>query len=197
MCPVLLLTKADGAPQLSSSIGNKEGGTKDETTSVAEPDCVRSACIDASPWLSCRTPVPEVPNVLTYVEGCVPWEDITVFLNTLYVDDGIPREDFTIFPNPPYVDSLPFQSCTGLPVLKDSILGESSWAQQSCRSAVLPGQDVDEDEISTSSNCFTTSSQSASPNLTITSPTVLGSATSNLLSCMHCPKTFRRPCELT
>lgn len=41
-----------------------------------------------------------VPNALTYVEGCVPWEDIVVFLNTLgrsgvfeahFEDPGFPQ----------------------------------------------------------------------------------------------------------
>jgi hypothetical protein len=42
-----------------------------------------------------------VPNALTYVEGCVPWEDIIVFLNTLgrsgvfeahFEDPGFPQQ---------------------------------------------------------------------------------------------------------
>jgi hypothetical protein len=36
-----------------------------------------SCSIIPKPWCT------EVGNALTYVEGCVPWEDIIVFLNTL------------------------------------------------------------------------------------------------------------------
>jgi hypothetical protein len=39
-----------------------------------------------------------IPNALLYVEGCIPWENITIFLNTLgrsgVVESRFESEDF-------------------------------------------------------------------------------------------------------
>jgi hypothetical protein len=77
-----------GDPQLPRSIGNKERITKDEAIPVAEPGGARSACSNASPWSSPRTPMPEERiavksitdsrNALLYVEGSVPWKNLAL-----------------------------------------------------------------------------------------------------------------------
>jgi hypothetical protein len=67
---------------------------------VAWPGGVRSARRCTSPPSRPRTPIPEERNTaeplisttesrhaLLYVEGCLPWEDITIFLNTFGLND--------------------------------------------------------------------------------------------------------------
>lgn len=74
--------------------------TEDEAIPVAEPGGARSARRYTSPPSSPPTPMPEERNTvqplvsitesrhaLKYVEGYVPWEDITIFLNTLRIPD--------------------------------------------------------------------------------------------------------------
>jgi hypothetical protein len=89
-----------GDPQLLRSIGNKASMAEDEAIPVAEPGGARSARRYTSPPSCPPTPMPEERNTvqslvsitesrdaLKYVEGCIPWEDITIFLKTLRIPD--------------------------------------------------------------------------------------------------------------
>jgi hypothetical protein len=80
-----------------------------------------------------------VPNALTYVEGCVPWEDIVVFLNTLgrsgvfeahFEDSGFPQQ----------------MSGTGRQLPEDFVMRGLIWAQHYFPADFFDGHIVDEDE---------------------------------------------------
>jgi hypothetical protein len=80
-----------------------------------------------------------VPNALTYVEGCVPWEDIIVFLNTLGRSGVVEaRFEGTDFPQ--------HMSGTGLQLPEDFVMRGLNWAQHYFPAEFFSGQIVDEDE---------------------------------------------------
>jgi hypothetical protein len=205
---VLLLTTADGGPQLSRRIGD-EDGAKDETTSVGEPDCVRSACSDVSPWFSCRTPTPEAFDTehaeslciaLLYVEAFHwPWEDVIVFLDTLDISVfELCFEDMVSSPS----------SCTGLLLPEDYPLQGSILTQNISPSGFFHDYGVDQDQGNLASTSRDTSlglpdpSNEASifPQFASSTPASIesnniypprpSSATKNPLSCVVCQKTL-------
>jgi hypothetical protein len=80
-----------------------------------------------------------IPNALLYVEGCIPWENITIFLNTLgrsgVVESRFESEDF------------PQQlSGTGRQFPEDFVMRGLIWTQQYFPAQFFSGQIVDEDE---------------------------------------------------
>ena len=80
-----------------------------------------------------------VPNALTYVEGYIPWENITIFLNTLgrsgVVESRFEDRDF------------PQQmSGTGRQLPEDFLMRGLVWAQHYFPPDFFSGQIVDEDE---------------------------------------------------
>jgi hypothetical protein len=80
-----------------------------------------------------------IPNALLYVEGCIPWENITVFLNTLgrsgVVESRFESEDF------------PQQlSGTGRQLPEDFVMRGLIWTQQCFLAQFFDSQIVDDDE---------------------------------------------------
>jgi hypothetical protein len=80
-----------------------------------------------------------VPNALTYVEGLIPWENITIFLNTLG-RSGVVESRFegTDFPQQ--------MSGTGRQLPEDFVMRGLIWAQHYFPVDFFGGQIVDEDE---------------------------------------------------
>jgi hypothetical protein len=80
-----------------------------------------------------------VSNALTYAEGCVPWEKITIFFNTLGGSGvvGACFED-TDFPQQ--------MSGTGRQLPEDFVMRGLIWAQHHFPTEFFSGQIVDEDE---------------------------------------------------
>jgi hypothetical protein len=80
-----------------------------------------------------------IPNTLIYVEGCVPWEDIVIFLNTLGRSGVVSaRFEGTDFPQQ--------VSGTGRQLPEDFIMRGLLWAQHYFPTEFFSGQIVDEDE---------------------------------------------------
>ena len=81
-----------------------------------------------------------VPNALLYVEGCVPWEDIAIFLNGLIgrsdvVDAGFEGDEF------------PQQlSGTGWQLPEDFAIRGLMWAEHYFPAGFFSGQMIGEDE---------------------------------------------------
>ena len=80
-----------------------------------------------------------VPDALQYVEGCVPWESISIFLNTM-TRSGVVEARFegADFPQP--------LSGTGRQLPEDFIMRGLVWAQHYFPAGFFEGQVVDEDE---------------------------------------------------
>jgi hypothetical protein len=80
-----------------------------------------------------------IPNALLYVEGCIPWENITIFLNTLgrsgVVESRFESEDF-----PQQLNG------TGRQFPEDFVMRGLIWTQQYFPAQFFSGQIVDEDE---------------------------------------------------
>jgi hypothetical protein len=82
-----------------------------------------------------------VPNALIYVEGCVPWENITIFLNTLGRSGVVEaRFEGTEFPQQ--------MSGTGRQLPEDFVMRGLIWAQHYFPADFFEGNLVDEDERS-------------------------------------------------
>jgi hypothetical protein len=81
-----------------------------------------------------------VRNALTYAEGCVPWEEIAIFLNTLG-RSGVAEARFegTDFPRR--------MSGTGRQLPEDFDMRGLIWAQHYFPTEFFSGQIVDEDEL--------------------------------------------------
>jgi hypothetical protein len=80
-----------------------------------------------------------VPNALIYVEGCIPWENITIFLNTLG-RSSVVKARFE-------GDDFPQQlSGTGRQLPEDFVMRGLIWAQHYFPAEFFSGQIVDEDE---------------------------------------------------
>jgi hypothetical protein len=80
-----------------------------------------------------------VPGALTYVEGCVPWEDIATFLNTLG-RSGVVDARFE------GIDFPQQMSGTGRQLPEDFVMRGLIWAQHYFPAEFFGGQIVDEDE---------------------------------------------------
>jgi hypothetical protein len=80
-----------------------------------------------------------IPNALLYVEGCIPWEDITIFLNTLG-RSGMAKSRFEV------VDFPQQMSDTGRQLPEDFVMRGLIWARHCFPADVFVGQIVDEDE---------------------------------------------------
>jgi hypothetical protein len=79
-----------------------------------------------------------VPNALTYIENHVPWEDITIFLNTLgRADVVVSQFEGTEFPQQ--------ISGTGRQLPEDFVMRGLIWAQFYFPGNFFNGQLVDED----------------------------------------------------
>jgi hypothetical protein len=153
---VLSQTTGDRTPQLSSSIGHKQEGTRDETTSVGEPDCVRTACSDVSLWSSCYTPILEGFNTgsalpvrvaTKYVGGRVPesrarartLENVTVLQQNRFDMFGIPDG----FEGSFECQHVTVTSCINRPLREDFVLQASTRLQNCSASDLLHGQGFD------------------------------------------------------
>jgi hypothetical protein len=80
-----------------------------------------------------------VPNALTYIENHIPWEDITIFLNTLGRADVVASQfEGTEFPQR--------MSGTGRQLPEDFVMRGLIWAQSYFPDNFFNGQLVDEDE---------------------------------------------------
>jgi hypothetical protein len=80
-----------------------------------------------------------VPNALIYVEGCVPWENITIFVNTLGRSGLVEaRFEGTEFPQQ--------MSGTGRQLPEDFVMRGLIWAQHYFPADFFTGQVVDDDE---------------------------------------------------
>jgi hypothetical protein len=82
-----------------------------------------------------------VPNALIYIEGCIPWEDITIFLNTLG-RSGVVNARFEGKDFPQYL------SGTGRQLPEDFVMRGLIWAQHYFPANFFKGELVDEDERS-------------------------------------------------
>jgi hypothetical protein len=80
-----------------------------------------------------------VPNALLYIEGCIPWENITVFLNTLG-RSGVVESRFE------GVDFPQQMSGTGRQLPEDFVMRGLIFAQHYFPADFFVGQIVDEDE---------------------------------------------------
>lgn len=154
---VLSQTTGDRTPQLSSSIGHKQEGTRDETTSVGEPDCVRSACSDVSLWSSCYTPILEGFNTgralpvrvaTKYVGGRVPksrdsrertLENVNILERHTFDMSGIPDGVEGSFEG----QHVTFTRCINRPLREDFVLQASTRLQNCSASDLLHDQDFD------------------------------------------------------
>jgi hypothetical protein len=80
-----------------------------------------------------------VPNALTYIENHVPWEDITIFLNTLGRANIVASQfEGTEFPQQ--------MSGTGRQLPEDFVMRGLIWAQSYFPGNFFSGQLVDEDK---------------------------------------------------
>jgi hypothetical protein len=80
-----------------------------------------------------------VPNALTYIENHVPWEGITIFLNTLGRADVVASQfEGTEFPQQ--------MSGTGRQLPEDFVMRGLNWAQFYFPANFFNGRLVDEDE---------------------------------------------------
>jgi hypothetical protein len=80
-----------------------------------------------------------IPNALSYIEDCIPWEDITIFLNMLG-KSGVVESRFEV------VDFPQQMSDTGRQLPEDFVMRGLIWAQHYFPADFFVGQIVDEDE---------------------------------------------------